>query len=397
MQDSKIKLALYTDPAFQSSAGIEQYTRKLIQGICESDVAGSFVFFSTRAVWAAELASMVQASPASARPSIVMRAVPRRRLKLTWAFAGFPSIERMVGQELALVHNPSAFPIPARCCPLLITVHDVFPIKDPSLMALRDRVNLWPQMLSTAICRANHIIADSENTKRDVHELFKQQLDKITVVPLGVDHDVFKPVDDTALVRRVTGKYGIDGKFILYVGSLYARKVGKLLDGYKIACAPSPAHCKLVMVGGRESRTTRGEDIRTRIVELGLEDKVILTGVVPREDLPVLMSAAEVFVYVSFFEGFGLSPLEAMACGAPVVVSNATSLPEVVGDAGFLVDPIDERAIAGAITRVLSDPRLQEKMSQNSLRRAALFSWEKTVQQTLNVYRKVAQCTGGKD
>jgi glycosyltransferase involved in cell wall biosynthesis len=145
-------------------------------------------------------------------------------------------------------------------------------------------------------------------------------------------------------------------------------------------------------VGGRQSTSAGVKPLPQRIAELGLRDRVILTGVVPPEDVPTLMSAARVFAYVSYYEGFGLSPLEAMACGTPVVTSNTSSLPEVVGDAGILADPNDESAIAAGILALLDDSALRERLREQSVARARQFSWRRTVQGTFDLYRAVASC-----
>lgn len=386
-----MKFGLYTDPAFQSSAGIEIYTRELIKAICRSDVSSHFVFLSTRKVWTEALEQSMSVLPSAMRPKIVTCNIPPRVLWLTWSFTGRPVVEQVVGENLALVHNPLNIRIPARNCPVIVTIHDVYPTRLPSLLTLRQRLSFAPQKEAKAIHHATHLIADSMNTKQDICTLFAVSPDKITVVPLGVDHDIFKPVANMECIRRTTSKYGITGKFILYVGSLYAHKLGKLLEAFKVVRSKSEECYQLVVVGGRESYTRKELDIRRRIQQLDLEDQVILTGVVPQEDIPTLMSATEVFVYVSLYEGFGLTPLEAMACGAPVVTSNTSSLPEVVGDAGLLVSPLDEYEIASVILEVLTQPQMREHLHARSLVQARLFSWEQTARQTFEVYRTVAR------
>lgn len=386
-----MKFGLYTDPAFQSSAGIEIYTRELIKAICRSDVSSHFVFLSTRKVWAEELKQSMSVLPSAMRPKIVTCNIPPRVLWLTWSFTGRPVVEQVIGENLALVHNPLNIRIPARNCPVVVTIHDVYPTRLPSLLTLRQRLSFAPQKEGKAIHHATHLIADSINTKQDICTLFAVLPDRITVVPLGVDHDIFKPVANMERIRRTTSKYGITRKFILYVGSLYSHKLGKLLEAFKVVCSKSEERYQLVVVGGRESYTRKELDIRRRIQQLDLENQVILTGVVPQEDIPTLMSATEVFVYVSLYEGFGLTPLEAMACGAPVVTSNTSSLPEVVGDAGLLVSPLDEYEIASMMLRVLTQPQMREHLHTRSLMQARLFSWEQTARQTFEVYRAVAR------
>jgi glycosyltransferase involved in cell wall biosynthesis len=184
-------------------------------------------------------------------------------------------------------------------------------------------------------------------------------------------------------------QHGITGRFILYVGSLYSRKIGKLLEAYKLLCARSESAPKLVLIGGRESHRLGEKEVGARLAAMHLLHRVLQLGELPQERLPVFMNAAEVFIYASVNEGFGLTPLEAMACGAPVIVSNTSALPEVAGDAALLVDPGNEQEIASAMQRVLDDSALREELRRRSIARARQFSWEKTMQETLDLYRKM--------
>ena len=196
-------------------------------------------------------------------------------------------------------------------------------------------------------------------------------------------------MDDQNRIRRVLSEYGIAGEFILYVGSLYSPKIGKLLEAYKLLCSKSKSAPKLVLIGGRESHGWREKDVAARLAALDLEQKVLLPGELPQDRLPFFMNAAKVFVYVSVYEGFGLTPLEAMACGTPVIASNAAALREIVGDAGLLVSPADVPGIASAVERLLHDSSLRAELRRRSMARAALFSWDRTTQQTLDLYRRM--------
>jgi glycosyltransferase involved in cell wall biosynthesis len=189
--------------------------------------------------------------------------------------------------------------------------------------------------------------------------------------------------------------FDIPKRFVLYVGSLYSRKVGRLVEAFHpVAQRFGPDECKLVIVGGREATAAGDLPLAERVRRLGLDQWVVRAGVLPAPDIPVLMAAATVFAYVSFFEGFGFSPLEAMACGAPVVASNATSLPEVVGDAGVLVDPDDVGAIAQALLRVLEDTAYRKLLRERARARAREFSWEKTARRTFACYSALLEATG---
>jgi glycosyltransferase involved in cell wall biosynthesis len=177
---------------------------------------------------------------------------------------------------------------------------------------------------------------------------------------------------------------------MLSVGAIQPRKnLGRLVAAYSHlrGAKPEGKLPKLVLAG--KCAWLYDETLRA-IKELELSDSIILTGYVPESDLPALYSGALCFIYPSYFEGFGLPPLEAMQCGVPVIVGDRTSLPEVVGDAGVLVDPFDVNALAAAIEKVVSDSNLRAKLSVQGLARAKLFEWRETARQTLAVYQKAA-------
>jgi glycosyltransferase involved in cell wall biosynthesis len=212
--------------------------------------------------------------------------------------------------------------------------------------------------------------------------------DKISVI-YEAGHPSARPLDRTAAKQHVRAKYGIEGEFILFVSTIEPRKnlptliaaYSKLLDAYK-------SHARFVVAG--PSGWLTGE-VDAAIAKYKLKETVCFLGGIPTEELAYLYNAARVFALPSFYEGFGLPPLEAMASGTPVVVSNVSSLPEVVGDAGILIDPNDVDAWAVALHRVLTDDELHAELSTKGSKRAALFSWERTARETLNVYRKVVQ------
>jgi glycosyltransferase involved in cell wall biosynthesis len=209
--------------------------------------------------------------------------------------------------------------------------------------------------------------------------------ERITVVHLAADPS-FKPVPDGE-TRHIANQYGLEPGFLLFVGTLEPRKnVPGLLHAYRILLDQKVTAEPLVLVGGKGWLY---EEIFDRVEALGLNDQVRFLHGVPDADLPGLYSAASVLTTPSFYEGFGLPALEAMSCGTPVVVADRASLPEVVGDAGILVDPEDPGAIAEGLKRVLTDEELRAKMETLGLGRASSFSWERVARETLDVYRQV--------
>ena len=282
------------------------------------------------------------------------------------------------------------FTAPPFCpCPVVVSVHDLSFEHLPQTFLRRSRTQLRLTVRHSAR-RADRILTLSEHTRGDVIETYKIDPAKVTAIPLAAPAH-FGPVIDDKELQRVRHNYGIDGDYVLSVGSIQPRKnLVRLINAYSAlrSAQTSNRYPKLVIVGKRG--WLYDETLRV-LEETGVKDSIVLTGYVPETDLPALYSGALCFVYPSYFEGFGLPPLEAMKCGAPVVVGNATSLPEVVGDAGLKVDPFDVSAIAGAINELINNLELRRELSVKGLKRAALFDWRNTARQTLKVYEQVAR------
>lgn len=265
--------------------------------------------------------------------------------------------------------------------PFIVTVHDIARFRfgfDPE--SLIERLMLKLDVLG--IKRATHIIATSKHTKDDVIQYLGMPEEKITVIYNGSDCRVFKPLngEDESLV----------GRFILYVGSERPRKnLGRLFDAFA-ELKPEFDGLKLVKVGpvGR-SRAYRQDTMR-KLNCLAIADDVVFIDYVPENNLASYYVSAELLAYPSFYEGFGLPPLEAMCSGCPVVTSNTSSLPEVVGDAGIMVSPTDTGGWVEAMRRVLTNSKLRNEMIAKGLEQSRKFSWDRTAQQTLEVYRKFA-------
>jgi glycosyltransferase involved in cell wall biosynthesis len=206
------------------------------------------------------------------------------------------------------------------------------------------------------------------------------------VVYPGYDQTIFQPVRDEGVIEAVKARYGIAGDYALFVGTLQPRKnLIRLIEAFSNFRFPI-SDFRLVIAG---KKGWLYQEIFRWVEELGLEKKVVFTGYVPEGDLPVLLSGARLFVFPSLYEGFGLPVLEAMACGTPVVCSNASSLPEVAGDAAVLVDPQDVEGLAAAMERVLGDEELRAELIVRGFEQARKFSWERCARETLDVLESV--------
>ena len=261
--------------------------------------------------------------------------------------------------------------------PTVTVMHDMIPFIRPEGFGMAELTALKTLFYLTAKS-SNAIITDSKSSKDDIVRIFKAPEEKVRVVYAACDSEAFVPREARSEDLK---KYGIEKKYILYVA---ARRKYKNIDGlvkaYKILKQRHRVGHTLVItgLGGRADAGLSGI-----VKELGIERDVLFSGFIPDEELPLLYSGADVFVYPSFYEGFGLPVLEAMACGAPVAASNATSLPEVVGDAGLLFNPNDTEDIANAVLRLLTDKTLKAKMIEKGFARVKEFSWEKTAEKQL--------------
>jgi glycosyltransferase involved in cell wall biosynthesis len=237
-------------------------------------------------------------------------------------------------------------------------------------------------------------LADSRATKEDLIELYDTAPDKITVLYSGVDSR-FTPEAQAGEAERIRQRYKLGHQpVILGLGTLQPRKnYSRLISAFaKIADVSRrldgrPINHNLVVVG---KKGWLFDSIIADAARLGVRTRVIFPGFVDDEDLPALYRTADLFVFPSLYEGFGLPPLEAMACGTPVVTSNVSSLPEVVGDAGLTVDPTDINGLANSMSRALQDTRLREQMIQRGLERAAEFTWLRAAQQLCQVYQEMS-------
>lgn len=266
----------------------------------------------------------------------------------------------------------------------VITVHDVIPLFFQD--NLPREYKFWGPTLKLIKNRTDCIITDSENTKNDCINYLKIPEEKIEVIYLAADKRYTYLKNKDELKNELRSKYNIHEPFILYVGTVESRKnVSLLIESFHKLKKQGIKH-KLVLIGVHGYGSA---EIVELVNSLGLSKEVIFTGYVSDEDLVKFYNTADIFVYPSLYEGFGLTPLEAMACGCPVVSSNTSSLPEVVGDAGILVNPHESNALTNEMYKLLTNNDLKRELSDKSLKRSRMFNWEKTARETWKVYEKV--------
>jgi glycosyltransferase involved in cell wall biosynthesis len=294
--------------------------------------------------------------------------------------------------QVDMFHGPATLiPLTQGRYGSVVTVHDLVAFVCPDTVPYKYAVYMrW--LLRRVAERADRIICVSENTKQDLVRVLGVDPGRISVVYLAAPA-AFQPFKDTARLEWVRRRYGLTGPYIYHVGNIEPRKnLVRLVKAYLLLRRRLSRRVRLVISGQKGWLTGL---LFRELSGLELGDDVVFTGYVPRADLPLLMSAAEMFVFPSLYEGFGLPALEAMCCGTPVVTSNISSLPEIVGQSAVLVDPLDEEAIAGGMQRVLEDGELRRRLEREGLARARLFSWERTALQTLEVYRRAREEKSG--
>lgn len=267
----------------------------------------------------------------------------------------------------------------------ILTIHDISWEYHAELYSPGDLLRLKTTVPWSAR-RADRILAVSHSVKSALVKLYKLEADKIVVTPLAAGPN-FYPREPASCWERVRAKYGIEGRYILFVGTMTPRKnLSRVVRAVAWLHRHRGIKEKLLIAG---PRTVGSGAFLSILHDLQLEKEVICTGHLNHEELPDLYSAAEVFVFPSIFEAFGLPTLEAMACGTPVIASNRPAFPEVAGDAALLVDPDDWKAIADAIERVLYDSALCEHLRAAGIQRARQFSWQATAARTLAVYQEL--------
>jgi glycosyltransferase involved in cell wall biosynthesis len=272
----------------------------------------------------------------------------------------------------------------------VVTIHDLHFEHYPRHYPPVDRMFL-KYFVRRSTRQADQIVTDSEHSKRDLQARYGVAEEKIRVIPLGINPR-FRPEPDPARLRAVREKYGVADRFILFIGRIVDQRknASLLMDAFVALGREAACGHQLVIAGKNEGRGPAALMAKART--LG-EGRIHFPGFIAEADVPALMSAASVFVYPSLFEGFGLPPLEAMACGTPVVSSNVTSLPEVVGEAALLVNPHDRDELVEALRRLLADTDLRQHLREEGFQRAAKYVWDHCARQTLAVYEDVYRMT----
>ncbi len=308
------------------------------------------------------------------RCRIDVKKFPNRLISGWWSYFGWPKLEQVVDECDVYQMSETCFQPSKK--PLIATIHDLTIEKFPELH-LSESIFFTKRRHRKLADSDTKIIAVSEQTKADYVDYYGVDPERVKVIYHGVNKR-YRPTDSAA----VEGKYGLEKPYILFVGTLEPRKnLVRLVEAFWQLKEQERIPHQLVMVG---KNGWGMDELDRKIRERGLEDQIVRLGYVPEVDKPSLISGADVFVYPSLYEGFGLPVLEAMACGTPVVTSDVSALPEVTGkDGSVLVDPLKVEAIAGGMWRVLEDDELRGRLQDLGMERAKEFSWERCAKETI--------------
>jgi len=305
----------------------------------------------------------------------------------TFSLAEQYQLPRLIRRlQLDLFHSPYYLKPYRLPCPSIVTIYDVISRLYPRYLPSRRARIIYEIATRLALRTSRRIITTSVATRDDLVKYYRVGHDRIVVTPLAADKR-FGPISPDE-IARVRARYRLPLRYVLYVGINKPHKnLTQLVEAWALLETREGTAGHHLILAGRED--PRYPEVRHRIKALNLLEQVRVLGEIPEEDLPCLYAGASWFVFPSLYEGFGLPVLEAMACGTPVVCSNISSLPEIVGDAAITFDPTDVEGMAQALFDALGDPKRRGKMSEKARRRAQCFRWERTAQLTYQCYKEV--------
>ena len=365
-----MRIAIDYRPALRDRTGVGEYIHQVGAALAQSG-ADQITLFSSS--WKDRVLPDVSAAFPGAR--IVDRHIPVSVLNLSWHRLSWPTIEMLAGGTFDVAHSPHPLLLPSRSAAAVVTIHDLHFLTHPERTSREIRRD-YPDLARSHAHRADRIIVSSHFAAGQVRHLLNVPAEKIAVCPAGAPAWRTPPattVDDA-------------NRYILFMGTLDPRKnVGGLLEAYARFLSRIPRAPRLLIAGGARRDSEKWLDA---IAKPPLAGRVEYLGYVPADRREAVVKGSLMFVLPSFEEGFGLPALEAMSAGVPVVVSNRGSLPEVVGNAGLLIDPDDVESLAGAMMRMATDAALRASCRERGLARAAGFSWAHTARAVRRAYEE---------
>jgi glycosyltransferase involved in cell wall biosynthesis len=379
-----MRIALNAQFLQTPASGSGQYLLHLLHALKEIDQQNEYILLGAKPVAAERIAAIPFPYHVNSVPSFANR--NENIEKLLWEQYTGPAAAHKSAVDL--FHVPYFAPPLFPRTPTVVTIHDVIPLRLPAYLT-GAKVKAYMRLAARAAHHATLIITVSQHAKQDMIDALHLPAERIRVTYEAAG-DEYRPITDTTILAQARAHYQMGERYIFYLGGLDQRKnVPQLVRAFAHLYKQLEQPDLQLLISGNPDKQKGSffPDPRPIAAELGISDQVIYRFV-EDADKPAMYSGASLFVFPSLYEGFGLDPLEAMACGAPVVCSNRTSLPEVVGDAAITVDPDDTHALVAAMRSVLTDSSLANDLRARSIQRAAQFSWRKTATETLAAYEE---------
>jgi len=365
----------------EAPSGVTEYTRQLLKHLLQIDKENQYLlFYNAIKPLPKKYASEFDQS------NVTLKAFryPNKILNSFLAFIGFPKIDKMIGGvDVIFSPNFNFLSISSRC-KYLLTIHDLSFIKYPSFYTYKGRA--WHRFIQPKrlIKRSDALIAVSANTKSDLISHFNIESDKVSVVYSGIDFDFFSDID-VGKKEKIKEKYGLNKPYILSLGNVEPRKnIDSLISAFDTLKKNYNLDHQLVIIGSGQKNYC--DKLKK---QSSFSESIKFLGYIPYTDKPYLYHLSSLFVYPSLYEGFGFPPLEAMACGVPVVCSNSSSLPEIVDESGLLVDSNNINELAQSMQNILEDDNLRQKYIRMGKSRVQDFSWKKTAEKTLRIIKSM--------
>jgi len=373
-----MRIAIDCRSVFPGMGGIGRYAQGLVRALAELDDRNAYLLLFTTKKRDGKLVD---------KPNFREFYFEAAMIDERWEQLHLPTI--LADNEVDLYHATCfALPVVKTVKHQVTTVHDVVFRTHPELVAprLRDYLHRWTEH---SLEMADAVMTVSEFSRDEIAAAYGTPKERVHVTYNGIDRR-FREGPARGVVRRMRARLDLDDGFVLYAGSLESKKnIDRLLEAFSLLVADGRAGKRqLVLAGGRGGMAY---DVEAAVRRSGLADRVVIAGYVTDEEVLGLMHAADLFVYPSLYEGFGLPPLEAMACGTPTVVSNASCLPEVVGSGALLAPAKDAAGLADAMAKALHDKGIRKSLSQCGRKRAALYTWKRAAERTLKVYGMLAE------
>jgi glycosyltransferase involved in cell wall biosynthesis len=379
-----LRIGIDYTAAVKQQGGIGRFVRGLVDGLAGVDQFNEYLLLCF--LRGKERREIPATQTSNFRERLIP--IPERIMAILWHRFSLPIPVDIATGQVDVFHAPNFVLPPLRHGASVLTIHDLSFLLHPECHEESLRSYL-EKAVPVSMARADVITTDSHSARNELICLLDADPERVEVVYGGVD-DRFRPMErEWELLSATRQRFGINYPFILNVGIIEPRKnLVNLVQAYQRLKTRLRLGHRLVIAG---SKGWLYSDVFRKVRDLHLEDDVVFLGYVPEEDLPALFNLADLFVYPSLYEGFGLPVVEAMACGTPVVTSNTSSLPEVVGEAGLMVPPADIDALENAMERGLCDLALRDKLKIDGVQQAAKFSWRRAAESLLRVYEKATQ------